>query len=332
MDIPGGTDMILVTGSSSLLGVRLVKKLVAGGEKVRCLDLEKPRDIPAGVEFIQGDILDEDILEKLFRGIDMIFHLMDVKSPKHRGRRYMRKINIKGLKRLIGAAQAAGVKKMIFLSSYEVYGTVKNLPVGEYDLKKMKPVTRYGKDKLKDEKICLETIKANKMNIAIFRPSPMMGPGTRNPITLITLLMAMGMEEANRVYVVGHGENRFQLLHPQDAADALYLAYKSGKAYGRIYNLGSDNVPEQMELITEVKEKAKLDSRIMHLSTLKARFRSFFLKPFKIDYLNKGHVMYLLTDLILDCQAAKNDLGWQPKYGNVDIVLETIDWYRKEKL
>jgi nucleoside-diphosphate-sugar epimerase len=213
-----------------------------------------------------------------------------------------------------------------------VYGIVKNLPIGEYDLKIMKPVTRYGKDKLKAEKICLEFIKANKMNIAMFRPSPMVGPGTRNPITLITLLMAMGMEDANRIYVAGHGENRFQLLHPEDAANALFMAHKSGATYGRIYNLGSDNVPGQMEQVVEVKEKAKLDSTIMHLSTSKAKFRSFILRPFKIDYLNKGHVMYLLTDLILDCQAAKNDLGWQPKFGNVDIILETIDWYRKEKL
>lgn len=324
--------MILVTGSSSLLGVRLVKKLVDEGEKVRCLDLEKSRDIPIRAEFIEGDILDDNTIGKLCKGIEMIVHLMDVKSPKRHGRRYMRKINIKGLRKLISAAQTAGVKKMIFLSSYEVYGTVENLPVGEYDLKKMKPLTRYGKDKLKAEKICLEAIKANKMNIAIFRPSPMMGPGTRNPITLITLLMAMGMEEANRIYVVGHGENRFQLLHPEDAADALYLAYKKGTAYGKIYNLGSDDVPEQMELLTTVKEKARLDSRIMHLSSKKAKFRSFFLRPFKIDYLNKGHVMYLLTDLILDCTAAKSDLGWQPKYGNVNIVLETIEWYRKEKL
>jgi len=324
--------MILVTGCSSLLGVRLVKKLVAGGEKLRCLDLDKPRDIPAGIEFVEGDILDEINLGKLLRDVDLIFHLMDVKSPKRHGRRYMKKINVKGVRNLLKAANAAGVKKMVFLSTYEVYGTVKNIPVGEYDLKKMKPATRYGKDKLRAEKICLECTTANKMNIAIFRPSPMVGPGTRNPITLITLLMAMGMEEANRIYVAGHGENRFQLLHPEDAADAFFMAYKSGAAYGKIYNLGSDDVPEQMEQIIEVKEKAKLDSTIMHLSTKKAKLRSFVLKPFKIDYLNKGHVMYLLTDLILDCQAAKKDLGWRPKYGNVDIILETIEWYRREKL
>lgn len=324
--------MILVTGCNSLLGARLMKKLAESGETLRCVDLEKPAEMPAGAEFIEGDILDMILLGKLCKGVDAIFHLMDVKSPKHHGRRYMRKINVKGVRMILRAANAAGVKRFIFLSSYEVYGSPKNLPVGEYDMKVMKPATRYGKDKLKAEKICQEFIKANKMSIAMFRPTPMLGPGTRNPIALITLLMAMGMEEANRIYVAGHGENRFQMLHPEDAAGALFLAYKTGVAYGKVYNLGSDNVPTQMEQITMVKDKAGLDATIMHLSTSKAKFRSFFLKPFKIDYLNKGHVVYLLTDLILNCETAKADLGWQPRYGNVDMILETIDWYRKEKL
>ncbi len=323
--------MILVTGSNSLLGTKLVKKLLESGEQVRCLDLEKPRDVPAGIEFVEGDNLDALILGKACTGADTVFHLMDVKSSKHHGRRFMRKINIKGTGILLKAAQAAGVKKFIFLSSYEVYGAVKNLPIGESDLKVLKPLTRYGKDKLKAEKMCLEYIKMKKMGITIFRPSPIMGAGTRNPIALITLLMAMGMEEANRLYVAGHGENRFQLLHPEDAAAAFMTAHK-GSAYGKIYNLGSDDVPPQMQQIEEVKKRANLDATIMHLSTSKAKFRSFFLKPFKIDYLNKGHVMYLLTDLILDCTLAKHELAWQPKYGNVEIILETIEWYKKEKL
>jgi nucleoside-diphosphate-sugar epimerase len=165
----------------------------------------------------------------------------------------------------------------------------------------------------------------------MFRPAPIIGAGTHNPIVLITLLMAMAMEEANRLYVAGHGENRFQLLHPEDAAAALLTAHR-GNAYGKIYNLGSDDVPTQMQQIEEVKKRASLDATIMHLTTSKAKFRSFFLKPFKIDYLNKGHVMYLLTDLILDCTLAKHELAWQPKHGNIDIILETIEWYKKEKL
>ncbi|MBN2158983.1 MAG: NAD(P)-dependent oxidoreductase [Spirochaetes bacterium] len=324
--------MVLVTGCNSLLGGRVMKLLLEKGEKLRCLDMEKPRDLPAGVEFIPADHIDHAILMKACRGADAVFHLLDIKTSKHHGRRHMRKVNMKWSRMLFKSAHAAGVRKLIFLSSYEVYGRVKKQPVAEGDIKKLKPVTRYGKDKLKIEKLCLEYLKMNKLNITRFRPAPIVGPGTKNPITLITLLMALGMEEANRVYVAGHGENRFQMLHPDDAADALVRAYMSGATGGKVYNIGSDDVPTQMAQVLEVKEKAKLDSTVMHLSTSKAKFRSFFLKPFKIDYLNKGHVMYLLTDLILDCGAAKSDLGWHPKVGNVDMILETIDWYRKEKL
>ncbi|MBP7738334.1 MAG: NAD(P)-dependent oxidoreductase [Spirochaetes bacterium] len=323
--------MVLVTGSNSLLGTKLVKKLLESGEQVRCLDLEKPRDLPSGVEFVEGDNLDALLLGKACAGINTVFHLMDVKSPKHHGRGFMRRVNVKGTGMLLKAAQAAAVKKFVFLSTYEVYGQVKNLPIGESDLKVLKPVTRYGKDKLKAEKLCQEQIKLKKMAISMFRPAPIIGAGTHNPIVLITLLMAMAMEEANRLYVAGHGENRFQLLHPEDAAAALLTAHR-GNAYGKIYNLGSEDVPTQMQQIEEVKKRANLDATIMHLSTSKAKFRSFFLKPFKIDYLNKGHVMYLLTDLILDCTLAKHELAWQPKYGNVDIILETIEWYKEEKL
>ena len=79
---------------------------------MRCLDLEKPRDVPAGVEFIEGDNLDALVLGKACKGVDTVFHLMDVKSPKHHGRRHMRKINIKGTGMLLKAAQAAGVKEI----------------------------------------------------------------------------------------------------------------------------------------------------------------------------------------------------------------------------
>ncbi len=332
ISLPGGTDMILVTGCNSLLGRRLVKRLIDAGEKVRCLDLEKPRDLPESAEFVRGDLCDDNDPGILCGDVDVLFHLFDIKSPVHHGRRYMRRVNVRGTRRLLDAAAAAGVSKFIFLSSYEVYGKTEKTPTAEHAVKKMKPATAYGRDKLRAERLCMERQKAGPMGGKGLRPAPLVGPGTWYTITLITLLMALGVEEANRVYVAGHGENRFQLLHPDDAADALMLACRSRVTAGKVYNLGSNDVPMQMEQMLEIKEKARLDAEIRHLSTSRARWLSFLLRPFKIDYLNKGHVLYLLSNLILDCRAAKTDLGWEPKKGNVDILLETIRWYRSEKL
>lgn len=321
--------MVLITGSNSLLGSTLVKKLAADGERVRCLDRERPREAPPA-EFIEGDILDENLLAKACGGIETVVHLMDVKGTRRCSRRYMRRINVKGVKMLLNAARAAGVKRFVFVSSYEVYGPKKEQPVVE--TAECKPATRYGKHKRKAEALCRNQRLVGPMEVVIVRPAPIIGPRTNNPIALITLLMAMGMEEANRVYVAGNGENRFQILHPDDAAEAIRRILRTPRLAGKIYNLGSDDVPTQMEQIQAVKERARLDAPIRHLSTGRTRLLSVLLRPFKINYLNKGHVMYLLTNLILDCAAAKADLGWKPTKGNVDIIVETIEWYRREKL
>jgi UDP-glucose 4-epimerase len=322
--------MILVTGSNSLLGKSLVRLLAERGEKIRCLDLEKPAAPPAGAEFIAGVSLEKKAMAHVFSEVEAVFHLLDVKSQKHGGRRFMKRINVKYTAGLLEAARAAGVKKFIFQSSYEVYGRAGDIPIDESS--PLKPVTRYGRDKLKAEKHVLQFAEHEGSEVTIFRPAPIVGPGTRNPIALITLLMALGMEEANRIYVAGKGGNRHQLLHPDDAAGAFMIAYAQGASNRAIYNIGSDNVHPQIDEIHAVKEKAGLDFAVKRLSPSYAKFLSAFLKPFKIDYLTKGHVVYLLSDLLLDCAAAKRDLGWRPEYGNVDIILETIKWYREERL
>ena len=323
--------MVLLTGCGSMLGRTVLDKLLAAGETVRCLDLEKPAGLTSAVDFLRGDLLDELLLAKLCRGVDTVFHLLDVKSPRHCGRRYMRKVNVIGTRMLAQAAQAAGVRKFIMLSSYEVYGKTVKFPTAE--TARLRPATRYGKDKRRAEQHLAPYMKKDDgLDVTIFRPAPLVAPRTGNPVTLITLLMAMGMEEANRVYVAGSGENRFQLLHPDDAAAALIAAYRSSASKRKIYNLGSDNVPTQMEQVNEIGKMAKLECAIKYLSPSTARFLCFVLRPFRIDFLTRGHVMYLLTNLILDCGAVKNDLGWRPKSGNLDMIMETIEWYRKEKL
>jgi len=322
--------MILITGSGSLTGKTLLNRLIQQGQKVRCLDFEKPKVLPKGVDFITGDVLDEALLKKACHGVTDVFHFMDIKDAKHYGRRYMKKINIRGTENLLFAAARAKVGKFMFLSSYEIYGRSKKIPIRQDDRKK--PVTRYGKDKLKAEKICNEYIKKGDMAITIIRPALTIGPGTDNPIILITLLMALGMADANRMYISGNGDNRFQLIHPDDVVEALLLARESEKAAGKVYNLGSDNVPTQMEQVVKMMELAKLDCTIRHLSPGYTKFLSFIMKPFKVSYLNKEHLVLLLNTILMDCQVAKDDLGWEPVKTNLEILLETIKWYKEEKL
>jgi len=322
--------MILLTGCNTLLGRTLLKKLVEKGEKVRCYDFYKTKDFPENLEFINGDLLDPRQLKKACDGVETIIHLMDIKRPGKKGRKYMKKVNIKGSENLLFAAQKASIKKFYFLSSYAVYGKPKAMPVRQDDRKK--PVTAYGKDKLKIENQCWTLITKKSMPITIFRPALIIGPQVKDPVVLMSLFMALGMDEANRMYVAHNGNTKFQLLHPDDAADAIMAAYASKSTVGKAYNIGSDNVPTQMDQIVRLRDRLRIDPPLSFITPGKAVFLFLFLKLVKTNYFTREHLFYLLNSLILDCQNIKTDLGWQPKKDNMEILTETVEWYLKEKL
>lgn len=322
--------MVLVTGCTGLLGKTLARKLAARGVPVRGFDLWKTRESAEFAEFIDGSILDNDLVLEACADVETIYHLLDVEYPTHYGRRFMKKVNIRGTDTVLRAAAEAGVKKVIFLSSGKVYGNPGEEPVDEDD--RVKPNTPYGKDKVRAEKLCRKFMEESDLDITILRPTTITGPGVDDAMILIILYMALGMGESNRLYIAGEGDSRFQLIHPDDVADAMILAAGSEVSRGRTYNLGSDNVPPQSEQVYSVKEKAGLGCEIRHITPLFTRILSSILKPLDISYLRKEHVFFILSNFLLDCGAAKKDLGWIPQKDNIGIFVETIDWYRKEKL
>ncbi len=321
--------MVLITGSNSLLGTALVKKFIANGEEVRCFDSYKPGEIPEGADFIQGDLFNFKRLNKACKGADTVIHLMDKNRSTKVGRAKMKKMNIKGTQNLLYAVKKAKIKKVIFLSTYAVYGKTKSFPIKEDD--KMKPCTPYGKDKLKAEILSQTYAKKNGINLTIIRPALITGPEVKNPSILITLYMAMGMGNDNVAYMSGNGDTRFQLLSIEDATDAFYKVYKSGaKTSGMIFNAGSDNVLTQMEQIIKLKEKKKLDFAIKHINPLKAFLYSILFRPSKVNYFTKEHRFFIFNSLYLDCQKIKTSTGWSPKKDNIAILSETVDWYENK--
>ena len=322
--------MFLVTGCNSLLGRSLIKRLLKGGAAVKGLDLWREGDYPENLEFAEGSVLDYELLLAFSRGVEVIYHLMDIKNSSRFGRRFMKRINVTGTENIIAAAKENNIKKIVYLSSADVYGKPRAMPVRQDDPKK--PVTRYGKDKLRAERICWRYIEKEKIDITIFRPTLIAGPGVEDPLMLIILYMALAMGDANRLYVAGDGDSMFQLIHPDDVVDALTSAYSIPDTKGKVYNLGSDNVPTQMEQVVKIRELAKLDCQTKRLSPLATKVLSFLLRPLNVNYLTREHVIFILSNFVLDCVMAKRDLKWYPRKDNIDILVETIEWYEREKL
>lgn len=322
--------MVLITGCNGLLGRTLAGALKVGGVDVRGLDFWKLKDSPQLDEFVMGSILDYEIVKEACEGVDTIYHLLEIENSSHYGRRFMKKVNVKGTEYILKAAKEFDVKKVVFLSSAKVYGKPGEIPVGEeYPLK---PNTPYGRDKVKAEKLCGKFADKEDLDITIVRPTTITGPGTDDTMILVILYMALGMDDSNRLYIAGEGESSFQLVHPDDVAAAMITAAKVPVSRGQVYNLGSDNVPTQQEEVMNVKERARLDCEVRHLRPFFARVLSILLRPLNINYLRKEHLLFILSNFVLECGKAKKELGWMPAKGNIEILVETIEWYKKEKL
>ena len=149
---------ILVTGGAGFIGSHLVRTLLAKGEKVTALDdlsTGLAENLPPEAEFIEMDILDEGLKKVVAAGaFDAIVHLaaqtmvdVSIKDPL-----FDAQTNLLGTVRVLEAARAANVKRVIFAATAAAYGDVKedDLPVRE--AQPTEPMSFYGLSKLAVEK------------------------------------------------------------------------------------------------------------------------------------------------------------------------------------
>jgi|SRR5579863_5603671 len=131
--------------------------------------------------FIQGDIRDRDVLSGAMAGVDVVFHLAAQSNVigASLDRDYSFSTNVTGTFNVLSAAEQAGVKKVVFASSREVYGEQKDLPVGERA--ELKPKNAYGASKMAGEAYC-RFFRSAGLPVQILRLANVYGPGDRDRV------------------------------------------------------------------------------------------------------------------------------------------------------
>src|ERR1051326_3695357 len=122
---------MLVTGGAGFIGSHLCEGLLARGHQVRVLDslvYGAHENLPAGVDFIQGDIRDLATCRRAADGVDGVFHCaaMSRSGPSQEQIDICTQSNITGTQNMLLAARDAGVKGFIYSGSSTYYG---NRPV-----------------------------------------------------------------------------------------------------------------------------------------------------------------------------------------------------------
>lgn len=173
---------VLVTGGAGFIGSNLAEALAPDNRVVILDDFSSGRReniahlLDRGaVSVVEGDIRDRDLVHEVVRGIDVIYHLavqclrVSIRNPV-----INHEVNATGTLNLCMAAHAHRVKRFVYVSSSEVYGTARSAPMTEDH--PCEPTTVYGASKLAGQQYALAYYRTYGLPVMAVIPFNTYGP------------------------------------------------------------------------------------------------------------------------------------------------------------
>jgi UDP-glucose 4-epimerase len=327
---------VLITGGAGYIGGTVAALLAARGHEAVIFDnlSHARRDLlPSGVEFIEGDLADRELLEEIFtrakgagNPFDGVLHfaaLIEAGESMVHPEWYFRN-NTASTLALLEAVIAAGPRRLVFSSTAAVYGEPERVPIQEDA--RLRPTNAYGESKLLVEHMLRWMNEIHGLRYASLRYFNVAGaPEGEGGVTrgeahepeshLIPLVLdvALGRRASIRIYgedyPTADGTCVRDYIHVSDLADAHLLALERLETEGRlIYNLGNGHGFSVREVIES------------------ARRVTGHPIPAEVHPRRPGDPAVLVAG----SETAIRELGWKPKYTKLDDIVRTAwEWHRK---
>lgn len=177
-DVEPNDERILITGGAGFIGSHLAGRLAVNNDVVVLDDFStgSEANVPPGVELVEGDVTDEGLIGDLVADRDVIVHMaamMGVRRTLENPLGVLQ-VNMEGTRTVLHAAAEAGVERMLFASTSEVYGDLAEPPYHEAD--EMSPKTNYAVAKLADERYTQAFCESEGIDHTIVRYFNVYGP------------------------------------------------------------------------------------------------------------------------------------------------------------
>ena len=315
---------VLITGGTGFLGVHLARKLLEDKYKVTLFDLAPldAKDLIGKVEVIQGNIRDKKTVEEAMRGQDYVVHAAAA-LPIVRSKRVIYKVNIDGTRTVLEACLKNAVKRVIYISSTAVYGVPKHLP--ETENSPLDPIGYYGESKVAGEKLC-QKYGEKGLSYNILRPKTFLGTERLGVFELWFEAIYTG----HRVFILGSGKNKYQLLWVNDLVDAIEKALTS-KADKEIFNIGAKDFQTWRKDLGYVIKYDRSKSKITSLPTKPSQILLQILESLHLSPIAAWHYKTMPVDSYVSIEKAEKLLKWNPTKSNQELFLESYLWYKKNR-
>ena len=318
----------LVTGATGYLGVDLVRVLRAQGRDVRALarsDAGAARLNGLGAEVVRGDVTVPDSLGPAVAGVSRVFHLAGVVAHRAREDDRLRSVNVDGARNTLAACRAAGVERVVFVSSVAAVGPAatpahpRDEGAWMIDGDDGRPDFRYARSKAAGEQLALEAA-ADGLDVVVANPGFAIGPGDVHRVS------SWPVEEYLRGRLRFTIDGGLSYVDTRDIAAGLLLTEERGRTGERYILTNDEGNLSHRDFFARVGSVTGKPRRQLHLSKDLAR-----------PLLRAGTVLRLPLPLDTDELApssrwwfytaakARRELGFETRPVD-DTIRDTANW------
>ena len=318
---------VAVTGPTGDIGRSAIRELERREEVGRIVGMARRPFDPAThgwerTEYVQGDVLDRNAVERLVEGVDVVVHLAFIIFGDHDE---TQRVNLEGSRNVFEATAAGGAGRLVYTSSVAAYGfhednpqplTEESEPRGSEDF-------YYSAQKAELEGVLWEAVEGSETDAYVFRPCIVAGP---DAVTVIDQLGAEGpLSIVNRITAALPGVRPLlpdpgvpmQLVHHDDVARAIAAAVL-GEGPPGLYNLGAPGTITTADISAGMGWQRVPVPGLAVKATAAALKRVPFL-PAQAQWLRAASI-----PVVMDATKAARELGWAPVNDSVDTLAETI--------
>ena len=313
--------MYLVAGGAGFLGEALVKTLLEEGKKVRSFDLNMINIKNENLEAMRGNVTDISSVNKALEGIEVVFNNI-AQVPIAKNNDLFWSVNEGGTRNLLEASLNNHVKHFVHTSSSAIYGVPKINPVTEKTTPR--PAEEYGKAKLAGEKLC-EDYNNKGLKCSIVRPRTILGNGRLGIFQILFEWVYQGLN----IPVINEGKNIYQFIHAKDLINASIKV--SQKPEANSYNIGASNFGTMHETLDKLIVHSNSKSKIKSLSSKFMQKGMNITSALGLSPLGAYHALMYGNSMYFDNELAKKELNFNPIYSNVDMFIESYEWYCKNR-
>jgi nucleoside-diphosphate-sugar epimerase len=341
-------SLTLVTGANGWLGTQLVQNLANGfadipalpkpvsPRRLRCLvqpgtDAARLKGFSSEIEIFSGDLLDPEAMAAFCRdgAGATLFHCAGLIHPRRRvGDLY--RVNVTGTGHVLQAAEKAGVKRAVVMSSNSPLGTNAD-PNDVFDeTSPYRPYMNYGRSKMQMELLVRECQQRGRMETVIVRSPWFYGPFQPERQTLFFRMIRDG-----RAPLLGSGENRRSMAYVENISQGMVLCAETGAANGQVFWI-ADAVPYTMNEILSTVETLLEKEFSIPVSHKRLRLPAITGEIATVAdsliqglgfYQQKVHVLSEMNKTIA-CSIAKarERLGYEPKIALEEGMRRSLQW------